>query len=62
MLGGAEEQGTVDVDGQTWTRSITENDETALSREADGVIVVVTGSASDEELAAVAAAVEPYTG
>jgi hypothetical protein len=62
VLGGAEEQGTVDVDGQTWTRSTTENDETALSRESDGVIVVVTGSASDEELVAVAAAVEPYTG
>ena len=62
VLGGAEEQGTADVDGETWTRATTENDETALSREADGVIVVVTGSASDEELAAVAAAVEPYTG
>jgi hypothetical protein len=62
VLGSAEEQGTVDVDGQTWIRSTTENDETALSREADGVIVVVSGSASDEELVAVAAAVEPYTG
>jgi cytoskeletal protein RodZ len=62
VLAGAEEQGTVDVGGQTWTRSTTENDETALSRESDGVTVVVTGSASDEELATVAAAVEPYTG
>ena len=31
----------------------TGHDETALSREADGVTVVVTGSASDEELAQV---------
>jgi hypothetical protein len=62
VLDGAEEQGTVDVGGQTWTRSTTEKEETALSREAEGVVVVVTGSASDEELAAVAAAVEPYTG
>jgi hypothetical protein len=61
VLDGAEEQGTVEVGGQAWTRSITENDETALSRESDGVTVVVTGSASDEELATVAAAVEPYT-
>ncbi|TFV78513.1 DUF4245 domain-containing protein [Blastococcus sp. CT_GayMR19] len=62
VLDGAEEQGTLDVGGQTWTRSTTEKEETALSREADGITVVVTGSASDEELAAVAAAVEPYTG
>jgi hypothetical protein len=62
VLDGAEEQGTVDVGGQTWTRSTTEKDETALSRESDGVVVVVTGSASDEELETVAASVEPYTG
>jgi Protein of unknown function (DUF4245) len=62
VLSGAEEQGTVEVGGQTWTRSTTDRDETALSRESDGVIVVVSGSASDDELAAVAAAVEPYTG
>lgn len=61
VLDGAQAQGTVDLDGQTWTRSITEKEETALSREADGVTVVVTGSASDEELETVAAAVEPYT-
>ena len=53
---------TVDVGGQPWTRSTTENEETALSREVDGVIVLVSGSASDEELEAVAAAVEPYDG
>ena len=60
VLDGAVEEGTVDIAGQTWTRSTTEDDETALSREADGVIVLVSGSASDEELGAVAAAVEPY--
>jgi Protein of unknown function (DUF4245) len=52
----------VEIDGQTWTRSITEKDETAVFREADGLTVVVTGSAKDEELEAVAAAVEPYAG
>ena len=62
VLDGAVEQGTVDVGGQTWTRSTTEREETALSREFDGVTVVVTGSASEEELRTIAAAVEPYTG
>ena len=60
VLDGADEQGAVDVDGQSWTRVVTEKDETALVREADGVTAVVTGSASDEELREVAAAVEPY--
>jgi Protein of unknown function (DUF4245) len=62
VLDEAEEQGTVEVGGETWTRSTTARDETALVREADGVTVVVTGSASDDELAMVAAAVEPYAG
>jgi hypothetical protein len=62
VLDGAQEQGTVEISGQTWTRSITEKDETALSREAEGVTVVVTGSARDEELETLAAAVEEYSG
>jgi hypothetical protein len=62
VLDGADEQGSVDLGGQTWTRSVTERDETALSREDGEVIVVVTGSASDEELETVAAAVRPYSG
>ena len=62
VLDGAVEKGTVDVGGQTWTRSTTEDGETALSKEADGVIVLVSGSASEDELEAVAAAVEPYDG
>lgn len=62
VLDGAQEQGTVDVAGETWTRSTTADGETALTRESDGVTVLVSGSASDEELETVAAAVEPYTG
>jgi Protein of unknown function (DUF4245) len=62
VLDGAEEQGSVDLGGQTWTRATTQNDETALTRESEGVTVVVTGSASEDELRTVAAAVEPYTG
>ena len=60
VLDGARERGTVEIDGERWTRSTTVDDETALSRETDGVTVLVTGSASDEELQTVAASVEPY--
>jgi len=60
VLDGAEEQGTVELGGRTWTRSTTERDETALIREDDGVTVAVTGSASEEELETVAASVQPY--
>jgi hypothetical protein len=62
VLGGVEERGTVDLDGETWTRGTTQRGETALWREADGLTVLVTGSAADDELEIVAAAVEPYTG
>lgn len=62
VLGGAEEQGTVDVGEQAWTRGTTERGETVLSRTADGVTVLVTGSATDEELVTVAGAVRPYSG
>jgi hypothetical protein len=61
VLDGAEEKGAVDIDGESWTRSTTVDGETALSREADGSTVLVTGSASDEELREVAASVAPYT-
>ncbi|MGY1703701.1 DUF4245 domain-containing protein [Geodermatophilus sp. SYSU D00697] len=59
VLDGAEEQGTVDVAGRSWTRSTTERGETALWREDAGVTVLVTGSADDAELEEVAAAVQP---
>ncbi len=62
VLDGAQEQGTVDLDGQAWTRGTTERGETVFSRTADGVTVLVTGSATDEELATVAGAVRPYSG
>ena len=60
VLDGAEEQGAVDIGGRSWTRSTTVDGETALSREAGGATVLVTGSASDDELETVAASVEPY--
>ena len=61
VLADAEEQGTVQIDGETWTRSTTSRDETALSRAADGVTVVVSGSASEAELETVAGSVQPYS-
>jgi hypothetical protein len=62
VLDGAEEQGTVELGGQTWTRSTTARDETALVREDDDVTMAVTGSASDEELETIAASVRTYAG
>jgi Protein of unknown function (DUF4245) len=62
VLEGADEQGSARIGGDTWDRLTTERGETALVRRSDDVTVVVTGSASDEELAAVAAAVQPYAG
>ncbi|MGY1592810.1 DUF4245 domain-containing protein [Geodermatophilus sp. SYSU D00708] len=59
VLGGAQEQGTVDLAGQSWTRSTTERGETVLWRADGGVTVLVTGSAEDDELQEVAAAVQP---
>jgi Protein of unknown function (DUF4245) len=59
VLDGAEEQGTVDLSGHTWTRSTTERGETALWRADAGVTVLVTGSADDDELREVASAVQP---
>ena len=61
VLDGAQERGTVDVGGDSWTRSTTADGETALSREAEGVTVLVTGSASDEELRTVAESVRLYS-
>jgi hypothetical protein len=62
VLDGAEEQSTVDVGGERWTRSTTTDGETALSREDGAVTVLVTGSAPDEELRTVAESVRPYSG
>jgi hypothetical protein len=62
VLDGARDQKAVDVGGQRWTRSTTVDGETVLSREADGVTVLVTGSAPDEELRTVAESVRPYSG
>ncbi len=60
--GAQQQQGTVDLGGQAWTRGTTERGETVLSRTDGDVTVLVTGSAPDEELETVAEAVRPYSG
>ncbi|MGY2082639.1 DUF4245 domain-containing protein [Blastococcus sp. SYSU DS0539] len=62
VLDAATADGEVSLDGAQWTRSTTERGETAFSRVVDGVTLVVTGSADDDELAAVATAVRPWSG
>jgi hypothetical protein len=62
VLDGARAEGSVQVAGQAWTRSRTPRGETALSRQAGDVTVLVTGSADEGELETVAASVRPYSG
>jgi hypothetical protein len=65
LLGDATAAGDVQIGGDTWTRATRLHDrdeETVLSRTADGVTVVVSGSASERELETVAGAVRPYSG
>ena len=57
--GGAQDEEQLDIDGETWTRATTTRGETALTLEAGGATALVFGSASDEELTEVAAAVGP---
>ena len=59
VLEGAEEDGSVELAGRTWARLTNERGETVLSREEAGVTTLVTGSADDDELETVAAAVAP---
>ena len=61
VLGGATDAGTQEIDGETWQRRTTETGETALTREEGGATLLVTGSAGDDELTALAASLEPYT-
>ncbi len=59
VLEGATDDGTVEIDGERWTQLTTERGETALTRQNGDVVLVVSGSAPDDELRAVAAAVAP---
>ena len=62
VLDGAEEDEDVTIAGERWTRATTARGETALTREAGEATVLVFGSAPDEELTRVAAAVRPVDG
>ena len=60
VLAGATEAGSQEIDGQTWQRRTTTRGETALTRDDEGATMLVTGSAGDDELATLAASLEPY--
>ncbi|GAA4749173.1 hypothetical protein GCM10023328_34700 [Modestobacter marinus] len=60
VLEGATADGSEQVGGQTWERLDTQRGETALTRVEDGATLVVTGSATEEELATLAGSLEPY--
>jgi hypothetical protein len=62
VLDDAEEQGTESLGGRTWTRETTAAGETAFVLEEGDATLLVFGSASDAELAEVAASVRPYRG
>ena len=62
VLDGAEERGSESIGGRSWTRASTTEGETALVLETGDATVLVFGSASDDELTEVAAAVRPYSG
>ena len=62
VLDDSEEQGTESIGGRSWTRQTTADGETALVLETGDATVLVFGSAPDDELTEVAAAVSPYRG
>ena len=60
VLDDATADGTARVGGVSWDRRSTERGETALVRTEGSATLLVTGSAPDQELEALAAAVAPY--
>ena len=60
VLDDATDDGTAQVGGMTWDRRTTERGETALTRTEGPATLLITGSATDEELETLAAAVAPY--
>jgi hypothetical protein len=61
VLTDATQEGTRQVDGVAWQQLSTERGETALTRAEGTATLVVTGSASDDELATLAGSLEPYS-
>jgi hypothetical protein len=60
VLDDATADGTQQVGGDTWQRLSTERGETALTRTEGTATLVVTGSASDDELETLASSLQPY--
>jgi Protein of unknown function (DUF4245) len=60
VLDGATDAGTAQVGGTSWRRLTTARGETALTRTQETTTLLVTGSASEEELETLAGAVRPY--
>lgn len=60
VLDGAKADGTVQVGGVPWQKSTTRRGETALSRTEGQATLLVTGSASEQELETLAGAATPY--
>jgi hypothetical protein len=61
VLDDGTQAGSQQVDGDTWQRLTTERGETALTRTEGTATLVVTGSASDDELTTLAGSLAPYT-
>jgi hypothetical protein len=60
VLTDATAEGSRQVDGETWEQLATERGETVLTRTAGTATLLVTGSASDDELTTLASSLEPY--
>jgi hypothetical protein len=60
VLDGRSGDTPVQIDGRQWTRTTTARGETAYLLEDGAATVAVTGSATDDELRTLAAAVQPY--
>ena len=56
----ATQDGTEQIGGDTWQRLTTERGETVFSRTEGPATLVVTGSASDDELTTLADSLQPY--
>ena len=61
VLEDATSDGTQQVAGQSWQRLTTQRGETALTRTDGTATLVVTGSASDDELETLAGSLQPYS-
>ncbi|MBB3676484.1 DUF4245 domain-containing protein [Modestobacter versicolor] len=60
LLEDTTEDGTEQVGGESWQRLTTERGEALLTRSEGAATLVVTGSASDAELDALAGSLQPY--